>query len=227
MSRTASYDESMYTQTLFRALLDGMARPGKVQSMEAPTIPSPYANDRFLIGILLTLLDQEVTLAMDAAGTETSQFVQLYTLARRAGWESCDFAVIDGASPVDLTLLKRGTFTFPDESATVICRAGAVSDRLEGARSLTAQGGADFAQGQADQPGAGGSINQSLLKLNLAGPGIKDSRTLYLYGIKEQFITQLQVCNMEFPLGIDLILYDGDGRLCCIPRTTQIRLEGK
>lgn len=67
--------------------------------------------------------------------------------------------------------------------------------------------------------GAGG------LALGLTGPGVASSASLSVTGlVRETVLARNEACA-EYPLGIDLLVVDGDGRLAGIPRTTNVTLE--
>lgn len=57
--------------------------------------------------------------------------------------------------------------------------------------------------------------------LTLHGCGIENHASLDL-GFHSSWIDVRSQVNAEFPLGIDLIFIDASGKLCALPRTTQI-----
>lgn len=198
-SRLNVSEQEQATQQLFRILLDCMARPGKIatvdlaQSVLDMNLPPAVAN------IAITLLDQEVSFHIVSDEGRSSTMLQVYTLAKSTEFRTCDFVFLRGTDDVDVRELKRGTLGYPDESATVVCAV----ERLAG--SASAQSG--------------------VIKLTLFGAGIKDSRSLFIHGMDEQMMTRWQMANQEYPLGIDWILVDDAGQVCCLPRSTQIVWE--
>lgn len=60
------------------------------------------------------------------------------------------------------------------------------------------------------------------LAIGLAGPGIKGRKVLTVDGLGSGEPAILAAINRDFPLGMDAILLDREGRLACIPRSTTI-----
>lgn len=187
------------TQALFRTLLDCMSRPGKIASIAASDVVVETELDPCVMSVALTLLDQEVTfhIVRDAGGS--SSMLQVYTMARVAPLDQCDFVFMRGTDDLDVGSLKRGVLAYPDESATVVCLVNQMS------------GAALYPSG--------------IIKFTLSGPGIKDQTQLYLGGIDEQLVSLWQGANREYPLGIDWILVDRMGHVCCVPRSTAFTWE--
>jgi len=62
-------------------------------------------------------------------------------------------------------------------------------------------------------------------RLNLSGPGIKDSCEIAPQGLHTSWLSQRQEWCGAFPLGVDLILVS-ESAFVAIPRTTQIKEVG-
>jgi alpha-D-ribose 1-methylphosphonate 5-triphosphate synthase subunit PhnH len=60
--------------------------------------------------------------------------------------------------------------------------------------------------------------------LTLTGPGIKDDRSFHVDGIDIEDIKAISESNGEFPLGIDVVFFDGDDRIVAIPRSSKITI---
>ncbi len=193
------FDEITYTQSLFRTLLDCMSRPGKIGRIEPASCGLSFSFTDYTLGVAITLLDQEVTFHVYNDRNNSSVQLQMYTMSRQVSMEECDYFFVNGNENFDVSRLKKGILEFPDESATVICQVR----KLSGERIL--------------RPDA--------IKLQLQGPGIRDTNTLYIYGLNQQVIEPWQQCNQEFPLGLDWIFVDEDGKVCCIPRSTKFCWE--
>lgn len=58
----------------------------------------------------------------------------------------------------------------------------------------------------------------------LSGPGIKDHRQVGIEGLGKQWPAWLQANQAGFPLGVDLLLTDGNS-LMGLPRTTKVEVE--
>jgi alpha-D-ribose 1-methylphosphonate 5-triphosphate synthase subunit PhnH len=61
--------------------------------------------------------------------------------------------------------------------------------------------------------------------LRLKGPGIRNSATVHVDGVNDQWWTLRESWNGSFPLGVDVLLLCSDS-LAAIPRTIQITVEG-
>jgi alpha-D-ribose 1-methylphosphonate 5-triphosphate synthase subunit PhnH len=59
-------------------------------------------------------------------------------------------------------------------------------------------------------------------RLKLSGPGIDGTVCPLISGPAESELGLLREANAEFPLGIDAMFLDRDGRILCIPRSTRI-----
>ena len=94
--------------------------------------------------------------------------------------------------------MKKGTLPYPDEGATLIAGVEALASDAQ------ALGGKPY------------------LALTLEGPGVAGKRTFFVTGLSSGLIAALQECNLEFPLGVDLILTDPDHRIACIPRSNRV-----
>lgn len=192
-------EQERLTQALFRTLLDCMSRPGKIGKMAPSNGVLEIGLDPCVVSVALTLLDQEVSFHIVHDNGASSSMLQVYTMARMAPMEQCDFVFLQGTDAVDIRSLKRGILTYPDESATVVCsvkRLSAAATRSPGTTRLT-----------------------------LSGPGIKDKCQLCIDGIDQQLMSCWQTANQEYPLGIDWIFVDVEGNVCCIPRSTQFTWE--
>ncbi|MCD5406501.1 MAG: phosphonate C-P lyase system protein PhnH [Desulfotomaculum sp.] len=188
------------TQITFRALLDCMARPGKIASLKMFNGHFEFCFNRYTLGVAITLLDQEVTFHLPDHQGDSAQQLQMYTLARPAELVDCDYLLVNGKENFAVQQLKTGHLKYPDESATIICQV---------------------AQLAADQSGLEQSAPTDIVKLQLQGPGILKMCQVYISGLNRQLLAPWQQCNQEFPLGLDWIFIDQAGQVCCIPRSTK------
>lgn len=185
-------------QQAFRLILDCQARPGQVGRV-ASGVLWPLARGRFLEMVLVSLVDQHVTCYVSAsdltAGEQATleQFLTFSLNTRLSFLIEADFVIYLAApSPADLEVAKKGRLEFPEEGATLVCAV----ERIE----------------------AGEPPGEGFVALALAGPGIAGSTTLSVRGVEAGFFRRLEEINLSFPLGLDLILVDEDGRLACLPR---------
>lgn len=193
------FNETTYTQEVYRLLLDCMAHPGKIRQINPANCGLSLSFSDYILGVTITLLDQEVTFHIFEDISHSSGQLQMYTKSRPENIENCDYLIIDGDKIFDIHRLKKGSLKFPDESTTVICQ---VREMLS--ESATKSG---------------------VIKIELQGPGIQSRQTLYVDGLNKEMMKPWQDCNSEFPLGLDWIFVDLTGQLSCIPRSTDFMWE--
>jgi alpha-D-ribose 1-methylphosphonate 5-triphosphate synthase subunit PhnH len=186
-------DPVFNAQSVFRSVMDAMARPGTVSpvaSLAGPPAPlSPTA-----AAIALTLCDQDTPVWLDASlrGSEAvASWIGFHTGAPLAHTPAdAHFALVaDPASLMALENFAQGTQEYPDRSTTLVFQVA----------SLTA--------------------GETLL---FEGPGIERVATLAPTPLPRHFIEQWKQNRARFPRGVDLILAAGDG-IACLPRSTRIR----
>ena len=127
-------------QAVFRAVMDAMARPGRIHRVAAPlTPPAPLA--RATAAVLLTLVDGETPLWLDDGAASAWEWVSFHCGAHRAEMAAAHFAV--ALEPVALDGFHTGTDEEPEGSATVILQVaefgGGETLRLRGP-GLAAEG---------------------------------------------------------------------------------------
>jgi alpha-D-ribose 1-methylphosphonate 5-triphosphate synthase subunit PhnH len=116
-------DPVLSAQSTFRAILDAMSRPGTIflagqgLSPPAPLMPASAA-------CLLTLVDAETTLSLDAGCAAARDWIAFHCGAPAAPVEAADF-VLALALP-DLTALGAGSDDGPQDGATVILQVASL-----------------------------------------------------------------------------------------------------
>ncbi|WP_152395563.1 phosphonate C-P lyase system protein PhnH [Paenibacillus guangzhouensis] len=190
-------------QQVYRQVLDAMSRPGKIVQLDAPSFIRRDAADAYVLMLGMMLLDQSVSYEV-IGDMSLAEQLQLYTLSRRQPIETCDYvflATTDAGAQagVDIASCKRGTFTFPDESATIICCVR--------------------------QLGAGSEGRKGSVKLTMRGPGIAKEQELLIDGLTGNLLSGWRASNEEFPLGVDWIFVDESGCVACVPRSTKFSWE--
>ncbi|MFZ2099581.1 MAG: phosphonate C-P lyase system protein PhnH [Oricola sp.] len=180
------------SQTVFRAVMDAMARPGTVQEIATEASP-PASLNAVAAAVILTLADSDTPLWLDsdlARSDAVRGWIAFHTGAPVTTTPSeAAFALVTNAASVPpLTGFALGTQEYPDRSTTVILQVG----------SLT-----------------GGSA------LTLRGPGIETSRTIAPQPLPGHFEIQWREINALYPRGLDLVLASRDA-VACIPRTARI-----
>ena len=68
-------------------------------------------------------------------------------------------------------------------------------------------------------------ISKGDIQLHLTGPGIPNSKNIFLEGFDTHWFTLRNQWNSNFPLGVDLILVDAE-QVLALPRTTIISCSG-
>ncbi|MBY0299855.1 MAG: phosphonate C-P lyase system protein PhnH [Methylobacterium sp.] len=179
-------------QRVFRAVMDALARPGRVQALTlALAPPAPLTPE--LAAVALTLADADAPLWLDpplSASPEVAAFLRFHTGAPVVA-EPADAAfalVSDPARCPDFAEFAQGTPAYPDRSATLVLAL----DRL-------AEDG----------------------RLVLEGPGIRGRAHLSAAPLPPDCAARLAANHARFPLGIDLLLA-APGRLAGLPRSTRV-----
>jgi alpha-D-ribose 1-methylphosphonate 5-triphosphate synthase subunit PhnH len=101
------------SQTCFRAVLDAMARPGRVMSVSGVSAPAPLCDAA--AAVLLTLVDHETPLRLDPDAQAAAAWIAFHTGASFDG-----AAFVLALSLPDLAILPNGSDEMPETSATVI-----------------------------------------------------------------------------------------------------------
>ncbi|RWX77309.1 phosphonate C-P lyase system protein PhnH [Neorhizobium lilium] len=183
------------SQSAFRMLMDGMARPGTIQTV-ATDVGQPEPLRTAAGAIALTLCDHEtpVWLSAGLGKSVVGEWIGFHTGAPLTREKAeARFAFLEpGITPASFGLFALGSQEYPDRSTTLVLEVAAL--RLEAG------------SGQ---------------KLTLSGPGILQSREIWIDGLPDSF-SRLWIDNRAlFPRGVDVILTAGRD-LLCLPRTTKI-----
>lgn len=190
-------DKLFTSQQIFRLLLDTMARPGKVVALKALQFTPPEGLTGSIAGLAFTLLDRETSFTVLPACESWSQYLSLNTGSQSTGVSAAEFVIMDGRTDLpELAGAKRGNLLFPDRGATLMVMVSAI-----------------------EEGGASG------MKIGLQGPGVSGARSLSVSGLYAANLERVIDLNREFPLGVDLILSDNQGRLAAIPRSCSIIRE--
>lgn len=184
-------DAARESQATFRIVMDAMARPGRILPL-APSFISPPPLTPAAAAILLTLVDFETPLWLDAALSRepaVAAFLRFHTGARLApSPETAAFALIaDPASAPPLAVFAQGAPDYPDRSTTIIWQV----------ETLQPHG------------------------WTFAGPGIREEIAFGASPLPPDFASQLQDNRARFPLGVDLI-FAGPGVVAALPRSARL-----
>lgn len=179
-------------QSVFRAVMDAMARPGTPQSL-APALVSPSPLSSGAGAIALTLLDYESPFWLDqklAAEPDVAQWLRFHTGAPIVrDPKDAAFAFIADATRVPrFDALELGTAEYPDRSTTLVVQI----EHLSGSEVM-----------------------------RLRGPGIAGEREFAVSPCQMNLIEQLRGNHALFPRGIDLLFVTSDA-VAAIPRSTRV-----
>lgn len=172
------------SQSVFKALMDGMARPGSVRMLASGAMaPAPMGPGAGAIALTLCDHDTPVYLSMPLVEAAVPGWLAFQTGALITGERAeAQFAFFDLSTPLPpLPTFSAGAQDYPDRSTTLVVELP----------SLT--GGQDYL---------------------LSGPGIEGSTTIAPSGLPAPFEELWRANNALFPRGIDLILVAGLHAIC-------------
>lgn len=173
-------DKVLSAQSIFRSVMEAMARPGTVQHVTASVgVPAPLM--RGTAAIALTLFDHDTPIWLDPLLQTTAvvQWLKFHTAAPIVADPSvASFALVaDGRALPDLNRFSLGSNDYPDRSTTVILQV----------ESLT--------RGE---------------RYELRGPGIESVAVLNAAISPSDLFERLAINAPLFPRGIDVVLVAGD-----------------
>jgi alpha-D-ribose 1-methylphosphonate 5-triphosphate synthase subunit PhnH len=183
-------------QSVFRAVMDAMARPGTAQTL-APALLPPPPMLRGTGAIALALLDYESPFWLDetlCAAPDVAQWLRFHTGAPIArDRKDAAFAFLaDPACVPDFDSFALGTAEYPDRSTTLVLQVA----HLSGPAVIT-----------------------------LRGPGIAGERTFAPSPCPADLVARLQHNHAHFPRGLDLLFVTADV-VAAIPRSTRVTVGG-
>ena len=195
MRRETIYDEVFDAQENFRLLLDSMARPGKINVLPDMDILPPTGINKSSTLIALSLLNADASFISIATNSqEITNYLALNTGAIVASINTADYIFLNGdQAPALIDSAKHGNLSYPEESSTLIIDVNKISI----------------------------SPILNAVQLILKGPGIETETVVYIDGINPHLLQAIKELNLEFPLGIDLMLTDKQNNLICIPRSNR------
>ena len=171
-------------QAVFRTLMDCMARPGAIGTVDATVVP-PAPLNAAAGAVALTLCDHDtpVWLSQGLAKSAVPEWLGFHAGAPLTT-EKADarFAFTEaGATLCPFGLFASGTQEYPDRSTTLVIELSA----LEGGRRLA-----------------------------LIGPGIQTVTEIAPVGLPETFLRLWTENRALFPRGIDIVLTSAERFLC-------------
>lgn len=182
---TGGFSEPVFqAQSVFRMMMDGMARPGTIQTV-VPDVapPSPLGIAAGAIALSLCDHDTPVWLSAALAKSAVPDWLAFHTGAPVTPEKAeARFAFVEsGGTLSSFGLFAAGTQEYPDRSTTVIIEMAS----LEGGREL-----------------------------QLKGPGIASMQTIAPVGLPETFLRLWTENRTLFPRGIDIVLTAGRRLIC-------------
>jgi len=182
---TGGFAEPVFeAQSVFKMLMDGMARPGTIQTVAAEvTAPAPLGIAAGAIGLTLCDHDTPVWLSAGLAKSAIPEWLGFHTSAPLTAEKAeARFAFVEAGTMITtFGLFAAGTQEYPDRSTTVVIE---LAD-LEGGRRLA-----------------------------LMGPGIQSVTEIAPVGLPETFLRLWTENRALFPRGIDIVLTAGKRFLC-------------
>ncbi|WP_064707589.1 phosphonate C-P lyase system protein PhnH [Rhizobium bangladeshense] len=173
-----------HAQSVFKMLMDGMARPGTIQTVE-PDIapPGPFGIAAGAIALTLCDHDTPVWLSQGLAKSAVPEWLGFHTGAPLTSEKAeARFAFTEaGTALSSFGVFASGTQEYPDGSTTIIIELA----ELEGGRRLA-----------------------------LIGPGIQSETEIAPRGLPETFLPLWTDNRALFPRGIDIVLTSGKRFLC-------------
>jgi alpha-D-ribose 1-methylphosphonate 5-triphosphate synthase subunit PhnH len=189
-------DPVLSSQSVFRSVMNALARPGSIQTISA-VADVPSCLMPVTAAVALSLFDHDTPVWIDdhfnadpavAAWLRFQSDAPLVVDGSRAS-----FALIHSGSALpDFETFAAGTPEYPDRSTTLVVQ---VDTLIEGP------------------------------ELILRGPGIKGTVSLRAGGLPSDFVGRMQANRALFPRGVDLLLTCG-AELVALPRSTHVTAKG-
>lgn len=172
------------SQSVFKALMDGLARPGSMQRLDKGAAP-PAPMGAGAGAVALTLCDHDtpvfLSMSLVEAGVPGWLAFQTGALVTDDRTEA-QFAFLDLKTALPpLSTFAAGTQEYPDRSTTIILEIPGF------------KGGQDYI---------------------LSGPGIDGSATINVAGLPAPFEDLWKENNGLYPRGVDLVLVSGLDMIC-------------
>lgn len=172
------------SQSVFRMLMDGMARPGSIQTVGYDAgQPEPLRPAAGAIALTLCDHDTPVWLGAGFSKSAVTEWISFHCGAPITREKAeARFAFVEaGATLASFGLFSLGTQEYPDRSTTLVIEVAA------------------FGEGQT---------------FTLSGPGILQTKSVEIAGVPEAFLRLWADNRPLFPRGIDVILTAGHSFLC-------------
>jgi len=188
-------------QTLYRLTLDAMSRPGTIVSLEPYTakLGSAVTGNPSSALLAYMLLDVDVCHAVVSAPAPTDpihQWIHEMTYSRATSMDEADYIFI-----------RKDASQAEAEQAIARAKCG---DLISPHTSATIILEVDHISNEPTYA--------------FRGPGVQDTTSVHV-ATEVDWVRCRQVNNVEYPMGVDMILVDAHHRLIAIPRTTQVESQ--
>jgi alpha-D-ribose 1-methylphosphonate 5-triphosphate synthase subunit PhnH len=182
-------------QTTFRGVLNAMARPGSVHSINS-VVSAPPPLSMGAAALALALCDHDTPISLDARlrGSEPVVSWLRFHCGSTIADDSHTAAFAFVSTPSELRpfdLFHPGTLDYPDRSATIILQV----DTLRSGPALM-----------------------------LTGPGIRGRQVLRASPLPQDIAGRLAANRCLFPRGIDLVLVTAN-EIAALPRSVHVAAE--
>jgi alpha-D-ribose 1-methylphosphonate 5-triphosphate synthase subunit PhnH len=187
-------------QSAYRKVVDSMSKPGFITNLkdEADKVDLEAGCFSSTLVLAMMLLDTEVTFkVISNREEEITRWMNQLTYSKTDEVEKADFVFV-------LQDVSQSMFEQTFKQAKI----GSLLDPHESATVII----------ETDEIRNG---NQYVL----TGPGIEGENYAEI-SIKGNWVEIREQKNAEYPMGVDLIFVDKSHNLLCLPRTTQISIEG-
>jgi alpha-D-ribose 1-methylphosphonate 5-triphosphate synthase subunit PhnH len=179
-------------QAVFRAVMDAMAHPGRVNPLAVLPAEWPAPLNAGAAAVALCLADFETPVWLDGETSdgEAAAWLRFHTGARITGdpREAAFAFVTDSGHAPDFQAFALGSLDYPDRSTTFIV--------------------------QVDAFGSGAPRT-------LAGPGIKDTAAFSASPLPGDFVERLAANHALAPRGVDFI-FASSSAVAALPRSTRL-----
>jgi alpha-D-ribose 1-methylphosphonate 5-triphosphate synthase subunit PhnH len=183
-------------QAVFRAIMDAMAHPGRVNALTALPAEWPGPLNAGAAAVALCLADFETPVWLDdrASGSDAAAWLRFHTGARiTSDPREAAFAFItDPRNAPDFRTFASGSFDYPDRSTTFVLQVEAFGD---------------------------GPVR------TLAGPGIRDTAAFSVAPLPDDFDACLAANHALAPRGVDFIFVSSSA-VAALPRSTHLVPRG-
>lgn len=179
-------------QHVFRELLQALANPGQIRDISAEA-DAFEGESRAMLALGCTLLDNEEKMYIEK-NRQLAEELHSLTLSRESALEEADFVFLSSE-------MNMGSL----EQVMRRVKHGTYADPHTSATIILYTPDID-----------GEKV------MTLTGPGIDGERSIQTTAYVREVVGLLNDLGIEYPLGIDLVFCDAQGRLLAVPRLVKV-----